>query len=299
MTRRVAYLAASAGLLAALGGCALNFLDFDRREAWRADAEKACFAQRLVPDSPTIQRVRSINQNGGCGLEMPLQISALDRGLVQVGPTAVLGCPQTAALESWLRGAVQPAAIAYFGTPVVGIRQMSAYACRPMNNRRGAKISEHAFGNALDVGSFQFADGRSITVKDDWSGPDPEARAFLREIHSAACQYFTTVLGPGVPQHGDHFHLDLAHHGRSGTSHYCKPTPQRVPVRPTLDNQTVAAIPGRLGVPAYTVVEPTDAEVNELVFGGNPFGVGGTLDPRLPAIPGDDTDEPADLTGHD
>jgi hypothetical protein len=33
------------------------------------------------------------------------------------------------------------------------------------------------------------------------------------------------VLGPGEPYHGDHFHLDLAHHGRDGTSRYCNPKP--------------------------------------------------------------------------
>jgi hypothetical protein len=138
-----------------------------------------------------------------------------------------------AALEQWLAGSVQPAAIARFGSQVVAIKQMSAYACRSRNNQRGARLSEHAFGNALDVGAFQLADGRVVTVKAGWRGA-PEERAFLLQVHAEACKYFTTVLGPGVANHSDHFHLDLAHHGRSGTSRYCRPTPT-LPPPPTYD----------------------------------------------------------------
>jgi hypothetical protein len=33
---------------------------------------------------------------------------------------------------------------------------------------------------------------------------------------------FTTVLGPGQPEHDTHFHLDLARHGKSGTYRICE-----------------------------------------------------------------------------
>src|SRR5690606_14136026 len=99
-------------------------------------------------------------------------------------------------------------------------RQMASYGCRPRNNVRGAKLSEHSFGNALDIGAFRLADGREIKVKRDWRNGPPEAQAFLREAHATACRYFTAVLGPGSDRHHeDHFHLDLARHGKSGTFH--------------------------------------------------------------------------------
>ena len=32
----------------------------------------------------------------------------------------------------------------------------------------GAQLSEHAFGNAIDVSGFKLADGREISVVRDW-----------------------------------------------------------------------------------------------------------------------------------
>jgi hypothetical protein len=112
--------------------------------------------------------------------------------------------------------------MARLGSPVVEIKQLSAYSCRTKNSVRGASLSEHAFGNALDVAAFKLADGREVTVKRGWRGTDAE-RDFLREVHARACGVFSTVLGPGHSdgRHEDHFHLDLARHNGSGS--YCRP----------------------------------------------------------------------------
>jgi hypothetical protein len=133
-------------------------------------------------------------------------------------------------LEDFLRNSVQPAAVAWFGQPVVGIKQLSNYACRTIDSIPGEKLSEHAFGNAIDIAVFTLADGRDVKVKTGWNGP-PDERGFLREVEALACQTFKTTLGPGEPYHGDHFHLDLAHHGKTGMSRYCNPKPQVVPPR--------------------------------------------------------------------
>jgi len=58
---------------------------------------------------------------------------------------------------------VQPAALHWFRQPVVGIKQISAYSCRGMNGNAYAHISEHAFGNALDIAEFELADGRKVS----------------------------------------------------------------------------------------------------------------------------------------
>jgi hypothetical protein len=108
---------------------------------------------------------------------------------------------------------VQPAAHKWFTQPVVEIRQISAYSCRGMNGQRGARISEHAFGNALDIAAFVLADGHRITVKEGWRG-SPEQQGFLRDVQAAACDQFTTVLAPGSNQfHYDHIHVDLMRRG--------------------------------------------------------------------------------------
>lgn len=130
-------------------------------------------------------------------------------GPVAVKPTATLACPIVSELDRWFADSVQPSAMRWFGARVVEIKQISAYSCRGMNGNPHAHISEHAFGNALDVAAFVLADGRRITVKDGWRGM-PEEQGFLRDVQSGACAHFTTVLAPGSNvYHYDHIHVDL------------------------------------------------------------------------------------------
>src|SRR4029079_15614235 len=89
---------------------------------------------------------------------------------IEVKPMATLACPILSALDRWFANAVQPAAQKWFNQPVVEIKQISAYSCRGMNGQAGAPISEHAFGNALDIAAFVLADGHRITVKGGWKG---------------------------------------------------------------------------------------------------------------------------------
>ncbi len=130
-------------------------------------------------------------------------------GPVAMRPTATLACPIVSVLDRWLSESVQPASQRWFGARVVEIKQISAYSCRGMNGDPHAHISEHAFGNALDIAAFTLADGRQVTVKDGWHGL-PEEQGFLRDIEAAACQQFSTVLAPGSnAYHYDHIHVDL------------------------------------------------------------------------------------------
>jgi hypothetical protein len=142
-------------------------------------------------------------------------------GPATVTPAATLACPMVSALDQWIAGSVQPAALQWFGQPVVEIRQISAYSCRGMNGNPRARISEHAFGNALDIAAFMLADGRKVTVREGWRGL-PEERGFLRDVHATACQQFSTVLGPGSNAfHADHLHVDLMR--RSSGRNICNP----------------------------------------------------------------------------
>ena len=130
-------------------------------------------------------------------------------GPVAMKPAATLACPIVSVLDRWLADSVQPAAQRWFGARVVEIRQISAYSCRGMNGNSRAHISEHAFGNALDIAGFTLADGRQVSVKDGWRGM-PEEQGFLRDVQAAACRQFSTVLAPGSNvYHYDHIHVDL------------------------------------------------------------------------------------------
>jgi hypothetical protein len=142
-------------------------------------------------------------------------------GPVAIKPTATLACPIVSMLDRWLIDSVQPAAQRWFGSRVVEIKQISAYSCRGMNGNAHAHISEHAFGNALDISGFTLADGRKVTVKNGWRGM-PEEQGFLRDIQAGACQLFNTVLAPGSNvYHYDHFHFDLMR--RSSGRVICQP----------------------------------------------------------------------------
>ena len=145
-------------------------------------------------------------------------------GPVEVSPPATLACPIVSALDQWIDEAVQPAALKWIGQPVIEIKQISAYSCRGMNGDPNATISEHAFGNALDIAAFTFADGRKIDVQHGWHGT-PEEQAFLHEVQASACNEFTTVLAPGYNiYHYNHIHVDLMRR-RSG-HRACQPVAQ-------------------------------------------------------------------------
>jgi hypothetical protein len=142
-------------------------------------------------------------------------------GPVEVKPVATLACPIVSALDQWITAAVQPAAMRWFRQPVVEIKQISAYSCRGMNGNPNAHISEHAFGNALDIAEFELADGHKITVQYGWHG-SPEEQGFLHDVQLAACEEFTTVLAPGANvYHYNHIHVDLMR--RTSGRRICQP----------------------------------------------------------------------------
>ena len=143
-------------------------------------------------------------------------------GPVEVNPPATLACPIVAALDQWIATAVQPAALRWFRQPVVEIKQISAYSCRAMNGNPNAHISEHAFGNALDIAEFHLADGRVISVQHGWRGT-PEEQGFLHDVQSAACNQFDTVLAPGANvYHYNHLPVDLMR--RANGRRICEPS---------------------------------------------------------------------------
>lgn len=212
-----------AGLAGLLAGCSVGeyqYTEVEGRGGWRAVADSACMAARTP--SPTIVKLAPLVEKGSCGTDFPLEVTALSSGTVAVSPVATLNCPLTDALESWIANAVQPAARARFGAEVVEIKQISAYACRNRNNF-GRELSEHAFGNALDIAGFRLANGREIIIQSDWNGSADE-QAFLRQVFAGACAVFTTSLGPGSNiMHYNHFHVDLAQLAPDGSPKMCKP----------------------------------------------------------------------------
>ena len=225
MARCVWPIAALSVAALALSGCSL--FQRPQRPAWRTQAEKACFAEKKIQMSSFVELAKEIDGPGICGLTMPLKVTALAGGTVALTSTQTIGCPMTAALDQWVSEFVQPIALQRFGQPITEVKSMGSYACRSMNNQ-GVRLSEHGFGNAIDIAGFVLMDGREITFVKDWTRGKENDKAFLREIQAGACQIFTTVLAPGSDVfHYNHMHVDLAMHGNTseGPRRYCKPIP--------------------------------------------------------------------------
>jgi hypothetical protein len=252
MARRVRPVSLTFTAALCLAGC--GFSERAERPVWRAQAEDACFARKLVIPSPAIVPASEIDGPGICGMTRPLKVSALENGAIAVDKVLTIDCPMIPALEAWLNDIVEPDAQARFGQRVATLNAFGAYSCRGIDNIAGARLSEHAFGNAVDVAGFTLADGREIDFVHDWKKTESPESAFLREAHAGACQYFTTVLAPGADVfHYNHIHLDLANHGSTdaGPRRICKPTPA-----PALLPSPAAAPDGL--PPAPNIDEPLD-----------------------------------------
>ena len=143
----------------------------------------------------------------GCAIIDPVELSAIPGGAA-LKPPAALECQTALSVVIFLRDIAQRAAVTTLGSTLKTIVQDSAYVCRSRNGT--TKLSEHAFGRALDIGAFVTATGDTVSVKAA-DAKDKKHDAFLAAIRTAACGPFTTVLGPGSDaDHALHFHIDRA-----------------------------------------------------------------------------------------
>jgi hypothetical protein len=151
--------------------------------------------------------IPDIHGPGGCGGEDLVRLEAVvlpDLRQVAVQPAAILRCRMASAIAAWVRADIAPLARS-LGSAIAGLDNFDSFECRSRNRITGAMLSEHGRADALDVRSFKFADGRTISLTDRSVSRD------LREsvLHSV-CARFSTVLGPGSDgYHEDHIHLDL------------------------------------------------------------------------------------------
>lgn len=149
------------------------------------------------------------SETAGCGVSEAVRVSAVSG--VALSQSAVMDCETALALKTWVNEGVQPA----FKGRVARLRVAAHYVCRTRNHKKGAKISEHGKGRAIDISGLWLNDGTELSVLRDYRDS-----AGLKAAHKAACGPFGTVLGPGSdPYHNDHFHMDTARY-RGGP--YCK-----------------------------------------------------------------------------
>jgi hypothetical protein len=162
-----------------------------------------------------------ISNGPSCQVPYPVSLKGLS-GNIGVKPAVVLNCQVTLAFAKWVKNELAPSARFRYWTGIKTIEPLGGYSCRRMVNSRQAynPISEHAKGNAIDVGKFVLKDGHEIDVRKKGLFSFREGR-LLKAVRSDSCNYFTTVLGPGYnPEHWNHFHFDLM--SRRGGRGVCK-----------------------------------------------------------------------------
>ena len=113
------------------------------------------------------------------------------------------------------------------GYGFVEVTDLGVYNYRCINNAGTppnctSGLSEHSFGNAIDLASFKRADGTSAVVKTDWvidpaddtceaatvAGPDRVLHEMICALKAA--NVWNIVLTPNYNAlHRDHFHADL------------------------------------------------------------------------------------------
>lgn len=143
----------------------------------------------------------------GCGLADGVRVTSVSG--VRLSQAATIDCATAKALNTWVREVLQPA----YGGSVVELRVAAHYICRPRNNKKGAKVSEHGRGKAIDIAGIVLDSGKAVMVLGGYNKT-------LRRVHKGACGIFGTTLGPGSDgYHEDHLHFDTADY-RSGP--YCR-----------------------------------------------------------------------------
>jgi hypothetical protein len=143
----------------------------------------------------------------GCSVPEPVQVTSVEG--VRLMPPATINCNAANALSDWVTEGLQPA----FNNQIVQLNIVDSYSCRPRNNVRGNRISEHGLGNAIDISGFVLSTGKVLTVAGNYGTQ-------IKRAKKAACGTFRTTLGPGSDgYHEDHIHLDVS---QRGGSPYCR-----------------------------------------------------------------------------
>jgi hypothetical protein len=145
--------------------------------------------RRLAPLGAEIEIAQPIKQER-CGTPAPVLLRRIGSGAnkIELQPPPTINCAMVASLHAWAEKTLQPAAQELLGSPITRIRNISGYVCR---NRVGtllhaARLSEHAMANAVDIGTFVTADGRSIDVLSQWGPTLRDLRAEQEEAWEAA-----------------------------------------------------------------------------------------------------------------
>lgn len=123
-------------------------------------------------------------RKGECGMPAPVLVKSIgSEPKVVFDPPVKVNCSMVSALAKWEKSTLQPSAHERFKSQVVRIVGASGYSCRNIYNLPNARLSQHALGNAIDIGGFGFGNGRTIVVLKGWG---PTARDIKAKAEAEA-----------------------------------------------------------------------------------------------------------------
>jgi hypothetical protein len=163
--------------------------------------------------------------NPTCTIEAPVRLKAIEvlsrpPTVIRLPDEPILSCKFVERFGQWLGELAGPLIAGRLNSDAKTVRTGPGYECRNRNRAENAKLSAHAKGLAIDIMSFELANGQTLTVEP--SGDD-RARATVQALRTAACGWFTTVLGPGSDAaHAEHMHVDILPHGSSDRYRICE-----------------------------------------------------------------------------
>ncbi len=184
---------------------------------------EACFSE-LQKLGVKFERLPVPMISGVCSVWDPVKVSGVQQGenFVKFPDSPTLNCGFALRLGSWVKEQAAPIVQSNLSTSIATIGTGPGFQCRGRNGDSSAKVSEHGFGNAVDIERLKLTDGQVVEVVHaiDTSSKYQPVLAALR---AAGCQYFMTVLGPGANSaHASHFHFDLERRGKKGNNRMCE-----------------------------------------------------------------------------
>jgi len=201
----------------------------DQKQPSQADDaardDEACLARLRAAGVRFDSATMPVAAKAACTIEVPVRlksVAAQARRLTEVHlpEEPVVSCLFAERLTAWLGNLVAPLIAGRTSTDLRAVRTGPGYECRNRNGAVTGKLSAHAEGKAIDISAFELSSGKFIPIKPD---EDEAMRNVVDSVRTAACGWFTTVLGPGSDAaHTDHLHVDMALHGSSDRYRICQ-----------------------------------------------------------------------------
>jgi hypothetical protein len=100
--------------------------------------------------------------------------------MVLLGAQPILACRFADSFGRWLGDLVLPVLTGSLNTELTSVRTGPGFECRNRNRATTGKLSAHAEGLAIDISSFELANGTTLRIKPEADTPPNPALSAIR-----------------------------------------------------------------------------------------------------------------------